>query len=358
MGIDLRANVDWANVKYVGSALSDAEIVLKMIGEDWGDLALVYMTDNFTDWTIGEYSWPENDTYITPYLGCNNDRMGHVPKGIIGIRMDGVENIVFNGLAITDIHEQGHRGSDLCGDYWDDDMTSRQFYGAGNTLQNTPYMYGYTGNRVHGIFSDFADYTFDGDIEIGGLVCDTGLVRGIGMYRQSQIFFTENSTLNMHDFSAGHRLYGEDTSEYDYPYNPAESKAFHIIWNDFLNQSLNEGYVVKQFNNSIHSEPKTVSFTCMFGRDGVNNTDWMVEADNTECTLFDDEVTDAVVLDAAVLFEAGDVLRTFKHHVSLWWIKVFVIPAVILSVAHFVWSHCGAKKSQLSAHSEVAPLLP
>merc|ERR1719295_1136598 len=48
--IDLRGNVDWSSATYIGSALSDAEIVLKMIGEDWGDLALVYMTDNFTKW--------------------------------------------------------------------------------------------------------------------------------------------------------------------------------------------------------------------------------------------------------------------------------------------------------------------
>merc|ERR1719361_1728224 len=226
--LDLRENVDWANVKYVGSALSDAEITLKMIGQDWGDLALVYLTDDFTNWAIDNHSWPSSDNASfaddTPYFGCNNDRMGHVPKGIIGIRMDGVEDVVFKDLSITDIHEQGHIGSDLCGDYWDDDAEFRSFFGGGNTLQNTPYMYGYTGNRAHGIFSDFADYTFDGDIEIGGLVCDPGLVRGIGMYRQTQVFFTENSTLSMHDFSAGHKLYGEDTSEYDHPYNPAVAK--------------------------------------------------------------------------------------------------------------------------------------
>merc|ERR550525_1105493 len=47
--LDLRENVDWANVKYIGFALSDAEITLKMIGQDWGDLALVYLTDDFTN---------------------------------------------------------------------------------------------------------------------------------------------------------------------------------------------------------------------------------------------------------------------------------------------------------------------
>merc|ERR1719334_1048443 len=247
-----------------------------MVTEDWGELGLIYMTDNFTNWALGEYTWPEsNASTYTPYIGCNNDRMAHVPKGIMGIRMDGVDNVVFNGLSITDLHEQSKRGSDLCGEYWDEGFA--RFTGKGNTLQNDPYLYGYTGNRAHGIFSDFAEYTFSGDIEIGGLVCETGLVRGIGLYRQSQVFFAENSTLSMHDFSAGHKLYGEDTSEYDHPYNPATAKAFHVVWNDFDNETLETGFIVKQFNSSIHSVPKTVSFACIFGRDGVNNSDWMIE---------------------------------------------------------------------------------
>jgi len=247
---------------------------------------------------------------------------------------------------MTDLHEQGHIGSDMCGDYWDDIMSFKQFYGGGNTLQNTPYMYGYTGNRLHGIFSDFADYTFDGDIEIGGLVCDTGLVRGIGMYRQSQVFFSEDSTLNMHDFSAGHKLYGEDTSEYDHPYNPAVAKAFHVVWDDFDNETLTDGFVIKEFNSSIHSVPKTVSFACIYGRDGVNNTDWMVEADNTDCSLFDDEITEALLVKAS------------KQHVSFWWVKVLVVAAALCFLGQQVWTQCGASKLKLSAQSEVAPLLP
>merc|ERR1712130_233121 len=183
--LDLRGNVDWPNVKYVGSALSDAEITLKMIGQDWGDLALVYLTDDFTNWAIDEYSWPSNDSTETPYIGCNVDRMGHVPKGIIGIRMDGVEDVVFRDLKISDLHEQSQRGSDLCGEYWDEGFT--RFIGKGNTLQNAPYLYGYTGNYAHGIFSDWSTYTFSGEVEVSSLVSDTGLVRGVGMYRQTEL---------------------------------------------------------------------------------------------------------------------------------------------------------------------------
>ena len=67
--------------------------------------------------------------------------------------MDGVQNVEFNGLEIADIVEQSALGSDKCGVYWDG--LYQKFMGGGNTLQNSPYLYGYTGNRVHGLFAIF-----------------------------------------------------------------------------------------------------------------------------------------------------------------------------------------------------------
>ena len=79
-------NIIWSEVEYVGSALTDAQILLAMVTEDWGELGLIYMTDNFTNWALGEYTWPEsNASTHTPYIGCNNDRMAHVPKGLLFI---------------------------------------------------------------------------------------------------------------------------------------------------------------------------------------------------------------------------------------------------------------------------------
>ncbi len=114
----------------------------------------------------------------------------------MGIRMDGVEDVTFRDLTITDLHEESKRGSELCGEYWDE--TFSNFQGLGNTLQNAPYLYGYTGNRAHGIFSDFAKYTFEGDVVISEILCDTGLVRGVGMYRQSEIDFAAGASLKIY----------------------------------------------------------------------------------------------------------------------------------------------------------------
>merc|ERR1711972_848627 len=113
----------------------------------------------------------------------------------------------------------GKMGSDFCGTYWDEGFT--MFKGGGNTLQNSPYFYGYTGNRAHGIFSDWSEYTLSGDVSIHDLVCDTGLVRGIGMYTSTQLTFDDDTSLSFADFSAGDQLYETDVESLSTPYNPA-----------------------------------------------------------------------------------------------------------------------------------------
>ena len=77
--------------------------------------------------------------------------------------MDGVNGVSIEDLQISNLHEQSAMGSELCGEYWYGTSEAIQGtdvafngYGGGNTRQNSPYFYGYTGNYAHGIFSDFA----------------------------------------------------------------------------------------------------------------------------------------------------------------------------------------------------------
>ena len=94
--------------------------------------------------------------------------------------MDGVGDVSFSNLEIYDLYEGSDLGSELCGEYWDGvhDSFPPGFAGGGHFLQNTPYFYGYTGNRVHGMFTDWANFSFSGNINIHDLTSETGLVRG------------------------------------------------------------------------------------------------------------------------------------------------------------------------------------
>merc|ERR1719474_2359581 len=196
--IDMGEDIVWADVRYIGGPLTDASILLAMVTDDWGEQGLIMMPENYTNWALGKHQWDDSTKAGHPYLGCNNDRMAHVPKGVIGIRMDGADDVTFNGLEISDLREYSVIGSDLCGEYFDGKYT--KFIGGGNTLQNEPYLYGYTGNRAHGIFSDWSTYTLSGLVKVHDITCDTGLVRGIGLYTKSELTFADDAMVSLYNF--------------------------------------------------------------------------------------------------------------------------------------------------------------
>ena len=97
---------------------------------------------------------------------------------------------------------------------------------------------------------------------IENVICDTGLVRGIGIYRSSDVTFAEDSTIKMRHLSAGSELWGEDTTQFGHPYNPSVAKPFHIRWVDHTNltHSTDDGSatITKSFNSTLYSVPKQV----------------------------------------------------------------------------------------------------
>jgi len=171
------------------------------------------------------------------------------------------------------LREYSSIGSDLCGEYFDGHYT--KFIGGGNTLQNEPYLYGYTGNRAHGIFSDWSTYTLSGLAKIHDITCDTGLVRGIGLYTKSELNFSSDAIVTLYNFKAGYALSDVITDYYKHPYNPSIAKPFHIIWNNQM-----ETYD-KSFQTQISGEPLDIDFYCIIGRDGMNDSDWTLQVDNT-----------------------------------------------------------------------------
>ena len=121
--------------------------------------------------------------------------------------MDGVENVKFRNLEISELEEQSALGSELCGKYWDED--SRFFDGGGHFLTNTPYFYGFTGNRVHGIFTDWAQFEFSGNVFIHDLRSETGFVRGVGMYTESTLTLRDDAEIQIRRLEAGTALYDQ-----------------------------------------------------------------------------------------------------------------------------------------------------
>jgi len=296
--------------------------------------------------------------------------MGHVPKGIIGIRMDGVEDVTFDGLTITGLHEQSLKGSELCGEYWDGNSKGfTRFFGQGNTLQNEPYLYGYTGNYLHGIFSDFAEYKLTGQTEISNLISDTGLVRAVGMYRGTELSFGDDSSLIIGDLSAGHELYGEDTSALSEPYNPTIAKPFHVLWSSSETMMVDGEEVETEWTSSIVGVPSQLTMHCMYGRDGMEgDSDWVTLVSNAVCSTMDDSMHLAADIaekqaNLAKYLEHGfpEVKKTRKSpHKRLSWsaLQWLALSAFFCVVVVYTLKQGSSKlKSMRSAPTEIEPLM-
>ena len=121
--------------------LTDVTITINMVVNDWAISGFSRITEDFYKWTIGEYIYTGQDAsagakgignYDARYIGCNNERMTHVVKGVMGIPMEGAEDMRITNLEIGDLHEYSELGSYAGGEYWDETVTS--FTGKGHFL--------------------------------------------------------------------------------------------------------------------------------------------------------------------------------------------------------------------------------
>ncbi len=115
-------DMEWENAHYVGTALTDALLMLNLLTDDWGELGQSLIPEKMNSWVLGKYQWSATNDEDSPYLGCNVDRMGHIPKGVMAIRMDGVDDVTFDGLEIYELQECGKNQID------NDDWTAKLEY--------------------------------------------------------------------------------------------------------------------------------------------------------------------------------------------------------------------------------------
>ena len=143
-------------------------------------------------------------------MGCNNDQMTQVPRGVVGVRLDGVQNVLFRKLSVSELYEESDLGSTLCGEYWDgDDEGFGGHIGGGHYYQTAPYLMGYTGNMAHGLMSDWSSFSLQSTISIHHIRSETGLVRGIALYPSSTLTLF---TLNQNAIANGMGNDGDDST--------------------------------------------------------------------------------------------------------------------------------------------------
>ena len=80
---------DWSSARYHGDVLLDAFVALELAtatsSGSWGERGAMSLGEDFVDWTQGLHRWDGDDEEGHPHLGCNNDAMTMVPRGVIGL---------------------------------------------------------------------------------------------------------------------------------------------------------------------------------------------------------------------------------------------------------------------------------
>jgi hypothetical protein len=99
-------------LEYQGNALLDAQVALGVygVGSMRGKTLIMDPDGEFIDWAL-------NGAHLSGELSCNQDAMRHLNKGIIGLRIEEVNNVDLNNVEISYINNWGKKGTYVCGEY-------------------------------------------------------------------------------------------------------------------------------------------------------------------------------------------------------------------------------------------------
>lgn len=189
------------------------------------------------------------------------------------------------------------------------------------------------------------------------------------MYRQSTVRFEQGSTLKISGLSAGHELYAKDTSKYSKPYNPSVAVPFHFNETEYVNISLNghqgmqqkvvgidSGYKMMPFNSTISGHPEYIEFSCIYGRDETDTSDWIVGVDNTDCGEFGDLMEEKESILSVLQETSFDVEG--RGHFNLHTVVLMVSVMAFILAAGWVLNSGSDERAKNKMYSmETAPLL-
>eukprot|EP00485_Elphidium_margaritaceum_P000739 CAMPEP_0202687368 /NCGR_PEP_ID=MMETSP1385-20130828/3059_1 /ASSEMBLY_ACC=CAM_ASM_000861 /TAXON_ID=933848 /ORGANISM="Elphidium margaritaceum" /LENGTH=688 /DNA_ID=CAMNT_0049342149 /DNA_START=102 /DNA_END=2168 /DNA_ORIENTATION=- len=109
------------DIKYYGNPLSDAQIALGIFSapftSNWGLQAEADSSrgkEAFYRWATDSKS---DGLPKCARFACNADSMFHLNKGVIGIRLDGIENVVVRNVKVKELSNESPLGSSACGSY-------------------------------------------------------------------------------------------------------------------------------------------------------------------------------------------------------------------------------------------------
>jgi hypothetical protein len=141
---------------------------------------------------------------------------------------------------------------------------------------------------------------------------------------------------------SGHELYDIDVDGLNAPYAPSVAKPFHVVWAHYEANSNTTFYA------TIIGEPAEFSAKCLLGREGFNDSDWMVTVDNSgdDC---------AAKMQTVNVLAIANTHRVSTHSLlSTHWLMLISVMAI--AVLFTVWSRC-SRSTKSMVDTEIQPLL-
>ena len=183
--IDKAGNI--SSLPYVGNPLSNAQLGLYAFYKEYNNASDIFGTkisDILYEWAMegGIDYLPDCVNYI-----CNSDLMFHTNKGIVGIRVDGIENAVFRDICINDLTNKGPLASEACGNYSSADN--------GGNLSQLPNE-GNMQTDIRGISIIGSDVIMSDKNKIKDLVSFYGDVIGVDILEDSNVLLYKKPTIN------------------------------------------------------------------------------------------------------------------------------------------------------------------
>ena len=187
---------DLSLLNYVGNVLSDAQIALYLYGDyvqEETDYAFgSYISPYLLQWAVADYVFHEDDTGgLLPQCGgfvCNGDIMFHTNKGVVGLRVDGIDDVSIDGVIIRKLENLSPPGSFACGNY-----TGPRDGGIGGTREGQGAM----NTDIRGISITDSDVTVLGDNVIDILDAEFGDCTGIDLMEGSVLEFDTSSNMEI-----------------------------------------------------------------------------------------------------------------------------------------------------------------
>ena len=199
---------------YTGNAWTDCVLALRKMSQDWWYLGRLAMPDDIIKWAESGKTF---DEIVNVNNECNFDALGHVAKGVVGIRAEYLEDSEINDLKIYNLMNVGDLGSTKCGSYKD----GRD---GGMPLQDKVTNVGYGGTNTRAISMYAVKNTKFNSLEIENIMSLNGPSHGLYFIRDCQVELNDASMKHIESGIGNNN----DLSKHQWP-NPA-AEACAISW--------------------------------------------------------------------------------------------------------------------------------